>query len=240
MSFARHSRLPETPGFIAASGEQQRFCAEVADGLHALAQPLSILRSAIELIGLSSEDGVDRRRYVDLSSQQIERTSRLFASIQSLVASKLEPARCAAFDLLELLTPVIDERKASLQELGVGIAVANPDLLPAVLGDPERTEQAIAAILETAVSIASRGDVIEVCAYQVDDFVEITVHGARQSAKPVNAAGRLDLSVARESILSQKGRYDFCENPFCVAIALPAGLSGAPDAEKELCAAATN
>src|SRR5580698_1814128 len=73
--------------------EHERFCAELADGLHALAQPLTILRSAIALLAMANEAGTDGTKYVTLSARQIDRTCQLFSSVQNLLGSRTAAAK---------------------------------------------------------------------------------------------------------------------------------------------------
>lgn len=64
-----------------------RFCASIADGLHALAQPLTILSSSIAAasnVGITQER---QRYYLDISKSQVERACELFESLQQLAIS---------------------------------------------------------------------------------------------------------------------------------------------------------
>jgi len=236
MSCAKHN---ETAGHgTGPIDEHARFCAEIANGLHALAQPLSILRAAMEMIPVSEKTA--RRRYLDVAEQQMDRTSRLFFSLQCLVASELEPANCAHFDLWELMAPMIEDRKHALRALGIGIAASRPDLPQPVCADAGRAQQAIAALLDIAASNSSPGDRIELKASQSGEFVEFTVSGADNEAGRMSSTDRLNLAVAKRHILSQKGAFDFCEDPFRVSFTLPAGESGAQAGAENLCSASAD
>jgi signal transduction histidine kinase len=67
------------------SEESGRFYADLADGLHALAQPLTILRGSI--MALNSEEITPERQqhYLDVSKSQVERACALFDAVQALV-----------------------------------------------------------------------------------------------------------------------------------------------------------
>ncbi len=240
MNSAKLNHLAEGSCDAAAlSDEHQRLCAEIADGLHALAQPLSILRSAIELMALPSSAETDRRRYLEMSVRQIDRATRLFSGMQTLVAAELDPANCAQFDLWGQLTPLIEDREPALGELGISISAEKASLERPVFGDSERTAQAISVFLEIAASQSSSGDVIRLSAFQKDDFVEFNVHGPQSHPKPMNSLDRLKLAAAKRNILSQHGRFNLCEDPFRVSIALPAGESGARESGETVYAAST-
>jgi signal transduction histidine kinase len=236
MNCVKHNETVALDGVPA--NDHARFCADVANGLHALAQPLSILRAAVEMISVSEKTA--RRRYLDIAEQQMNRTSRLFTSLQNLVASELEPAHCTRFDLWELLAPMIEDRKPALRELGIAIAASKPDSAQPVFADAARTQQAICAILEIATSNSSPGDRIELKTSQSGGFVEFTVTGADSETRRMSSTDRLNLSVAKQSIVGQQGAFDFCEEPFRVSFTLPVSESGARASAENLCAASAD
>jgi len=83
----------------AASSEQsERFYADLADGLHALAQPLTILRGSI--MALSSEEITPERQrhYLDVSKSQLERACALFDAMQELMIEAQGRTERSAFD----------------------------------------------------------------------------------------------------------------------------------------------
>lgn len=201
-----------------ATSEEDRFCAEVADGLHALAQPLSILRSAIEIISLPGEAS---SRYMSVAAQQMDRTSKIFFSLQSLVASRMEPARCAAIDLAELVRPIVQDWTGSLEGFGIALDCEIPATPLMVMADRERTEETISALLEAASSSAARGDKVEFRMLASENEVECSIANTRQGAQRVNSVARLNLAVARRNMASQQGSLRFSEDPFRASAAWP-------------------
>jgi light-regulated signal transduction histidine kinase (bacteriophytochrome) len=201
--------------------EQDWFGAELADGLHALAQPLTILRSAIGMLAIAEQDTDARQRFLDLSVRQIERTCALFASVQDLVALRLEPAGQAPVDFEVLLLRTVEEQASAYQAAGVELAVNKADCLPQIAGDAQRTEKAIAASLATALSISTREDRIEMNVTRSEDRIEIAIAGLRGRGRNMNSSERLSLAVAKINIWSQQGRYHCAEEPFSVTLALP-------------------
>jgi signal transduction histidine kinase len=199
----------------------RQFCVEVAEGLHALAQPLTILRSAIEMIGVCRRSGSDIGRYVELSTEHIKRACELFDTIQSLALTHLEPARREALDLCSLVAKVLEGKDPALRDHGVEIIAAIPDSPQLVACDTERTEQAVSAVIDAAVSVSGPGDAAQLHVFEADGFVEVRVMSACREKPRPNAATRLNLSLARADILSQQGRYYFIDDPFFVSLALP-------------------
>jgi signal transduction histidine kinase len=221
MSFAKHSDAVPVDGAADGNKYHEQFCAELADGMHALAQPLTILRSAIGMLTLPNDAGIDRKRYLDLSERQIDRTCNLFTSIQNLLAVKMEPVARASVSHAKMLDRIIEDLSTTLQEMGIGVVVLAPESLPAIYCDPQRTEQAIASVMRAALSIFSRGDVIEISASRRDDGFEFMVRSADKQKSRLDSSARLYLSLAKANIESQQGKYEFTESPFTVSLALP-------------------
>ena len=203
-----------------AHPERTRFYADLVNGLHAMAQPLTILRSAMEVLTLPNA-GIDQRRYLEISARQVARTCGMFASLQDLVETQLIEAQRVRFDLWELLTPLLEDQRRMLQAAGVGFAVAHAESGVAIRGDANRTEHALVAVLKLAGSVSGRGDVIELRALQTDGYLELTFENTRRHGKRMDSSDRLSLAVAEANILSQDGRYAAIEDPFRVSLALP-------------------
>ncbi len=217
--------------------EHEQFCAEVADGLHTLAQPLTILRSAIAMLARANDDGIDGRRYVEMSMRQIERTCQLFSSVQELLSAKMVPADLEPINIGQLMTRIADDCSHSLHERDIKLAAIYPTSLGNILGDLQRTEKAISAMLETAISISSAGDVVKVDASPSDGFLEISIESTCRLDNTLKSFDRLNLSLARTYILSQQGQYQFTEEPFRISLALPA-LQPESEASETICYAA--
>jgi light-regulated signal transduction histidine kinase (bacteriophytochrome) len=226
MRSARHNDVANTSNLSAAVAgafdeEQDGFYTDLADGLHAMAQPLTILRSAVAMLSLANEPGVPRHRCLDISARQIERVCDLFASLQDLVASRLEPASSAPMDLQALVTRMMEDRAAAFRERGIKIVAMRRDPLPLVLGDAQRAELAIAAVLEVALSASAQADEIEIQTRREGNFVELIVAHRQDRGRNLNAGELVNLSVAKANILSQQGKYLGSTEPFRVSLALP-------------------
>lgn len=241
MSFVnRNCTREESAGMMALREEQKDFCADMADGLHALAQPLTILRSAITLMAAAKENGADCTRYMNLSAVQIERTCRLFASLQGLMASRLAEADPELIDMGELLTRVIKERSHTLDSLGIVFSADIPATPATVLGDVQRTEQALSAAFETVISVSSAGDVVQVDSSVSNGFLECAFQSTSRQDNSLKSSDRLNLSLTKANMLSQQGRYELTLEPFRISLALPAHAPEVRDSEAICCTACTD
>jgi signal transduction histidine kinase len=222
MSFAMHNATLELrPANIVSNDELERLCANMSQGLHALAQPLTIVRSAVAALAAPGIATQKQRRYLELCTQHVERTCDLFESMQELVsASHIDPD-CEPIDLREALGSVLEDRKASLRASGIELLIELPKMLPLVLGDIKRTHQALSAALDCAVSISSPGDYIELRVSIHNEFVELNLQNSGIRDRAIQATHRLKLTLAEVNIRSQHGKYECVEYPFEVFIALP-------------------
>lgn len=218
MSFAKLSFDPQADGDPARASDEVRFCQDVADGLHALAQPLSILRSAVEMFALC---GPENTRYLSAASQQMDRTSRIFLSLQHLVAARMEPSRNVELDLRELAQPIVEDWRQSLAGFGIELTCSLPDSPLSAMGSVQRTEQTIAALIEAAAASSARGERVELTLESVPDGAACSVATTRKGVQRISSSGRLSVALARWNMASQSGRLDVYEDPFRITAAWP-------------------
>lgn len=191
--------------------------AQLADGLHAMAQPLTILRGAAGAMQMSERAAPEDRHYVDMFAVQVGRLCDLIAKLRSILDAAQFTAARERVDLQELAGPIVQDYAALLQQSGVRITMDKmPSSMP-VFADAARTEQAMRAALDTAVAHSSRGDEIQ-CRILPDGFVlkNDYAHG-----RGLSSSDRLALSLVEAAILSQQGTYRFTEDPFRLSIGLP-------------------
>jgi light-regulated signal transduction histidine kinase (bacteriophytochrome) len=223
-------------GIFCAEGgdERARFFTNLSEGLHAMAQPLTILRSSVAASAAPGVDATKQRRYLDLSSQQIERACSLFECLQDLVITSVIKADCAPIDLAELLATVAKDQRAVLLASGIELRVVTPTGLPTAMGDRNRALQALSAALNIAASVSATGDVVELLISTRSGYVELIVRNDRVHGRLLNSSERLSLSLAQANILSQRGQYEYAEDPFCASMTLPIQFSGAEAAKARL------
>ena len=132
--------------------------ARLADGLHAMAQPLTILRGVIGAMQLSEKVESGDRRYVDMSADQVGRLCDMLANLRCLLDVAQSEAVSSPQEWHELVGCVLEDYEGVLPTSGVRIVVAYPDHFMRVLADAARTEQAMRAALDMAKALASHGD----------------------------------------------------------------------------------
>ena len=208
------------PAFV-EDDELSRFYAHFANGLHALAQPLTVLRSTVATSITPGLSAADQRKYLDTSVQQIEHACHLFQCLQDLVAAVQIPAQCGPVALADLLRTVGEVQKDLLQESGIDIKVVTPENLRPALGDMERILQALFAALKIAASVSSPGDIIELLVMPRNCEIELTIQNGRTHGKYLKSSARLSLALAEANMRSQQGGFECVEDPFRVTLTLP-------------------
>ncbi len=193
---------------------------ELAHGLHAMAQPLTILRGAMCAMTLHEPVPPADRRYLEMSTKQVDRLCDLMAGMQSLLHAAQNAAEYASFDLMELLEAVVEQKQVMADEAGVRIALTGADHALYAYADEQRTEQALSAALKTAIAVAQREDRIEIEVAPGDGFAGVTVRNENLQGKSLGSFERFHLTVVESILRSQYGAYQFTDNPFSLSLHL--------------------
>ena len=222
------SHRAQNGGTLAVDGDERaRFCASMTEGLHAMAQPLTILRSSLVACTTPGFPQQKQHKYLELASEQVLRACTLFESLQDLVIANQIAAECGPIHVTAIIAAVVEEQKPRLRDLGIEISVPTTlEALPTALGDVGRTAQAIQAGLTTAAAVSSSGDVIRISATLQDRSIEVNIGNDRLHGASLNSASRLSLLLAEANILSQQGEFDSGQDPFRVRVALPRSFRG--------------
>jgi hypothetical protein len=227
MSCALRESKPETMhdlGHATPGDPQAELYSELANGLHAMVQPLTIVRGALGALSLSQAVPPEQARYLEMSSAQIDRMCELMSSLQSLLEASQYQADCVTVSIWELIEPILEEIGPVLEQSGVRIVAdkpAKPQEPMFAIADPARTESAFRAALKTVASVASRGDVVQVYILPRNGFVDATIQIANRHGKNLSSAHRLSLALAQANIRSQQGVYECIEDPLCISLKLP-------------------
>jgi signal transduction histidine kinase len=205
----------------AAGDPQAAIFSELANGLHALVQPLTIVRGALGALSMSQGISPEHERYLQMSSAQVDRMCDLMSDLQTLLDATQFDAHSVDLDLSELIGPIIEDLHPVALQSGVQIAPMMPHDAIHAIADPARTEKALQASLKTAVSVASRGDVIRLDVLSRNGFVDLTVRNTNRHGKSLSSSDRLSLALVQAAIRSQHGVYECVEDPLRISLSLP-------------------
>jgi len=204
-----------------AGEESAKLYLDIADGLHAMAQPLTVLLGTLGNMKLRDRTEHDHRQCLDMSTRQVDHMCGLLSSLRDIVDARLFEAKRSRIDLWETLVPIVEDHLAAHQGSGVEIKMVKPDHSVFVFGDPERTSQAFAAVLKVTASVSSPGDAIQALFQKRNGYLELIVQSEANHGKQLGSSDRLSLSSAAANIQSQQGRYECVESPLRILMSLP-------------------
>ncbi len=196
------------------------FSSIIAQGVHALAQPLTVMRLALLSCADRDLNETDCGIYVRLATGQLENVSSIFGYLQQFIAANQNAVDYASHNLWMLLESIIENQSPLFQESGVNLEVDIDNVLPATLLDMDRTVQAVLAILSAVKSISAKGDVVRLHVARHQDHIHLEVLNRSATSKQLGMTERLALTLAKLNILAQEGEYHQQEEPFCVSLKL--------------------
>ena len=139
----------------------------VANASHELRTPLATLLGFIETLrGPARDDNAARDRFLSIMAEQASRMSRLVDDLLSLSRIELNEhlAPKERVDLRRVLMAVADSLEQRAEKRGMRIAVALPESLPEVLGDPDELAQVFQNLIDNAIKYGRSGTAVEVSA----------------------------------------------------------------------------
>jgi signal transduction histidine kinase len=207
---------------VRESFERQR--AFIADASHELKTPLTIIRADAEVL----QRGLEDPEAQELADDVLVETDRMSAVLSDLLlvarldAGKL-PVDQKEFDLMAVISDATDRFERRVSTASMRLEIEAPDELP-VRGDPVRTEQILAVLLDNALAHASEGDIVTITVQARGGIVETTVRDAGPGLPPghlsriferfyrvdkarsrASGGTGLGLSIARDLARAQKG-----------------------------------
>jgi hypothetical protein len=198
------------------------FCSELGDGLHALAQPLTVLRGALGALtmhGAARQETTDR--YLELSNTQVDRLCNLLSGLHSLLDGVRSEPVCTEIDLWDLTVSVLENRRDVASNNLPRISLAKPDGEFGVMADPARVEEALNAALNAIEAQSQSRDDISMDISRRDGFANLSLLCTRSNGEKLSAMNWLHLSAAKANVKKQHGTYDCSESPFQISIKLP-------------------
>ena len=163
----------------------ESFAADVA---HELKNPLTSLKSAIEMLS-RAEDDQTRQRLMNIAKNDIKRIDRLITDISDVSRLDAELSRETAepVDIGHLLETIVEVY--NLTELSHGMRLELANTLPAdakVMGRDERVGQIFRNLIDNALSFSPENGVVQIEARQADAVARITVEDEGPGIAPEN------------------------------------------------------
>ena len=207
-------------GELGTTLEAGCFCADLSRVTHAIAQPLTVLRTRFDSGLVSRMSLSDFRVLAGDTAKDIERLCELFASLQEFIAIEDLPATVAVGNVAHLVAVVVDEMDVLFEKAGVGLRVdVSREDVSAML-HMSRTYEVVHSVLRLGQRVSGRGDRVNVTVLRCSGGVQI---GVRSSARSVaiDAGGELSLALAAAKMRSQQGSMTWTSEPFGVELRWP-------------------
>ena len=134
--------------------------AQMAEGLHAMAQPLTILRGALCAVSMKEAVSIEQQRYLEMSARQVTRLSNMLHTLRDVLDLDQSEPECVELDLTALIARAVEEMESTLGESGVTVEMPEIDGPVRAWADPQKTERAVRAVLRVAVAQAAPGAAI--------------------------------------------------------------------------------
>ncbi len=177
----------------------------VADASHELKTPLALVRINAEVIKRNPTDS-ENREVVEDQLSEIDRMDALLSDL--LVLARLDAGRFDVedkpFDLAAIAAEAAGRFLVRAAEEGVRLEVEVPDELP-VRGDPERTAQILAALLDNAMRYTPKGGSVTVSGRLLDGRAEASVKDTGPGIPPEHLPRIFDRFYRAEEARTRKG-----------------------------------
>ena len=205
----------------AESDPQTRLCEDFAQALHAIAQPLTVLRGTLGALTMREASGPDVGKYLEMSHAQVDRLCSLVSGMQCLLEQLQRAPVCIPVNLCLVVASILGDENFGLRRSGLRLSAAKLDGDLQVLADRGRMEHAIQAVLRAIAGISSDGGEISVEIDRRDGFADVIVRASDTDAKRLSSIERLHLSLAETSIRSQQGLFEYRPEPLRITLKLP-------------------
>lgn len=215
------SRENRSEAPLLSGSSSQILFANLQKGLHAVAQPLAILRASLGSDIANDMSLAELRSLVASSAIEVERVCALFSCMQQIVHTESMKPQLSATSVAPILTNAADGVGLLFEEDGMFFKSTIPDLADPALIDGRRTLQALSNVLLIAHSVSHPDDTIELIAAPSNNGVAVEVRNANSRVDALNAESSLSMALAEACIRSQLALFEWSLDPFGVRIDLP-------------------
>lgn len=230
-----YCEMPSRPTLIGTgigdpSADIVSLCAGLHDGMHAMAQPLTLLRSYFHLV--QTDGGLRSQLLLDDAAAGVEQLCSLFQIMQELVHVQSAVAQMSPVPFCLVLASLLED--AEVVFAGTGLQL---DLREGLLSegrlvgealrvkvDAKRTRQALISMLHVARQGVGRGSAVSCSLALAAGFVEVRLEREEalgRSSEQLDEVARLQLALANAYMVSQQAVFRVERSPLRLSIGLP-------------------
>jgi hypothetical protein len=195
-------------------------CSNLAQGIHAAAQPLAVLLASLSKGHTDRMNAAELRELTASSAVEVQRVCTLFSCLQQLVMAESIKPQLSPTPILPLLAYVVDGVNLLFQQDGISLSSVVPDTCPPVLINRARTLQALSRVLLVVHGLSGAQDTVELIASSSANAVKIVVRNLNLSVAVINAEESLSIAVAEANMRSQQAGFSLSLRPFSICIEL--------------------
>ena len=203
-----------------AAGVSETLCSQLLQGMHAAAQPLTILLASLGTANTGRMSTAELRELSDSSAAQVQAVCTLFRYLQELLLAQSTKAHLCPTSILPLLAHVVDGVELLFRKAGVSLSTSLPDSCQLVLIDRARTIQALTSVLLIVHALSSARDTVELILTSTPATVQIVIRNLHSPVQGINAEGSLSMALAETNMRSQQAGFSLSLQPFHVEIEL--------------------
>jgi hypothetical protein len=203
------------------SSASEILCTKLAQGIHAAAQPLTVLLASLSKGHTDRMNSDELRELTASSAVEVQRVCTLFSCLQQLVLTESIKPQLSPMPILPLLAYATDGVNLLFQRDGIALSSVVPDTCPPVLINRARTLQALSRVLLVVHRLSGAQDMIELIASSSAHAVQIVVRNLHLSVAVIDAEASLSIAVAEANMRSQQAGLSLGLQPFTVRIDLP-------------------
>jgi hypothetical protein len=208
-----------------AKAALETLCRNLSQGLHAAAQPLTILLAGVENPFLDEMSNAELREFVSSSAIEVERVCAHFSYLQELVSAESIEPELLATPLLQILANAIEGVDLLFRESGISIRSTVPDACQTVAINPKRTLAALSSVLLISHAVSHLGDTVEaVVSVDSPDSVQVVLLNKNAHRASLNTDEGLSMALAEANVRSQGATMSWSLEPFTVLFAFSKGV----------------
>jgi hypothetical protein len=197
------------------------FWSNLSRGIHAAAQPLTILRASLGKEQTDRMSLIELRELAASSAREVERVCIYFSFLQQFVISESVKPQLSPMPIEPLVAYATDGVKLLFGRDGMFLTSMVEDSCRPVLVNRARTLQALSSVLLVAHGVSHVQDTIEVIASSSSPHgVKIVVRNANSGIEAINEEARLSMALAEANMRSQQSTLSWSLKPFGVQIEL--------------------
>ncbi len=224
--------VPQCPSFY--EGASLGLLDALSEGMHSMAQPLTVLRATLEVASGNASCISHYQRAIDSSLVEVSRVVETMGFVQELVriARDIKPPEPVSVGTV--ISQVVEDLRCVLDDAEVSLKLGVPPDTPAVLALPSGLRQCLFHLVQQAQSEADRGDVIDLYAHS--DTHEMNIVICRKSRRLPTPEPRSRgacrfapearlMTLAEALAAAQNASLQWQAHPFVARLRLPVATS---------------